>query len=235
MSGDFYSVVRRRRSVRKFTGKSVPDEVIVRALQAALIAPNSSNLQPWEFYWFSRKSEDWKKLVKFCLFQDTAKSAEHLVVVVSRIDHWRRNRDALLAQMQAKGKVPLRVRWYYQKLIPFVYRQAPFGLMALVRWVVMEFRALLMPSFRGPKTRAGLFEVVTKSTALACENFMLAITAEGYGSCPMEGFDEVRVKRMLGLGSSSHVVMILAVGDPDPEGIWGEQHRLGFDQVVFRR
>ncbi len=49
---DFYSVVRRRRSVRQYTDNPVPDAVIVRALEAALLAPNSSNLQPWEFYWF---------------------------------------------------------------------------------------------------------------------------------------------------------------------------------------
>ena len=35
-----------------------------------------------------------------------------------------------------------------------------------------------------------LFETVSKSTALACQNFMLALVAEGFDSCPMEGFDE---------------------------------------------
>lgn len=46
---DFFEVVQKRRSVRKFTATAVPEAVIEKAIDAALIAPNSSNLQPWEF------------------------------------------------------------------------------------------------------------------------------------------------------------------------------------------
>ncbi len=158
-----------------------------------------------------------------------------MVVVVARIDHWKRNRDQLIKQMAASGKVPMKVKMYYGRLIPFIYLQSGFGVMSLVRWLVLNLTGLFRPTFRGPITRSDLFEVVSKSTALACENFMLAITAEGYGSCPMEGFDESRVKKILKLGRSAHICMIIAVGDPDPKGIWGQQHRLGFDQVVFRK
>ena len=52
---DFFDLIRRRRSVRKFTNESVPNEVITKALKSALLAPNSSNLQPWEFYWVKDK------------------------------------------------------------------------------------------------------------------------------------------------------------------------------------
>ena len=48
---DYFDLVRKRRSVRKFLNEKVPEEVITKALKAALLAPNSSNLQPWEFYW----------------------------------------------------------------------------------------------------------------------------------------------------------------------------------------
>jgi nitroreductase len=42
----------------------------------------------------------------------------------------------------------------------------------------------------------------------------------------MEGFDEFRVKKLLGLGLLDRVVMVISVGKPDLEkGIWGEQIR----------
>ena len=48
---DFFEIIDKRRSVRKFSNKTIPEEVIIKALNAALLAANSSNLQPWEFYW----------------------------------------------------------------------------------------------------------------------------------------------------------------------------------------
>lgn len=48
---NFFDVINNRRSVRRFTDTTVPDEVVQKALDAATKAPNSSNLQPWEFYW----------------------------------------------------------------------------------------------------------------------------------------------------------------------------------------
>ena len=106
-----------------------------------------------------------------------------------------------------------------------------FSLMRLVGFFVAGF---FRPIVRGPRFRSELFQVVTKTTALACENFMLAITAQGYGSCPMEGFDEKHVKKLLGLGSKAHVVMIISVGDISPDGIFGPQHRVPTDLVVHK-
>ena len=36
-----------------------------------------------------------------------------------------------------------------------------------------------------------------KSTALAAQNLMLAFQSHGYATCPMEGFDEVRLRLSL--------------------------------------
>ena len=53
---DFFEIIDKRRSVRKFSNKTIPEEVIIKALNAALLAANSSNLQPWEFYWVKNKN-----------------------------------------------------------------------------------------------------------------------------------------------------------------------------------
>lgn len=47
---NFRKVVESRRSVRKFTDKPIPEDVLNACLDLALLAPNSSNLQPWTFY-----------------------------------------------------------------------------------------------------------------------------------------------------------------------------------------
>lgn len=41
--------IMKRRSVRKFTGASVPRDKIVTALKAAMAAPSGMNRQPWSF------------------------------------------------------------------------------------------------------------------------------------------------------------------------------------------
>ena len=87
---EFFEAVKTRRSIRKYTSTPVPAEVIQKALDAALIAPNSSNLQTWEFYWV-RTSEVKKKLVESCMSQSAARTAQELVVVVANPSLWKKN------------------------------------------------------------------------------------------------------------------------------------------------
>jgi iodotyrosine deiodinase len=48
-AGEFLARMRRRRTVREFSDRPVPREVIEDALLAAGTAPNGANLQPWHF------------------------------------------------------------------------------------------------------------------------------------------------------------------------------------------
>ena len=230
---EFFDVINTRRSVRKYTTAIVPDAVIEKAFAAAVKAPNSSNLQAWEFYWVS-SPEKKLKLVDACLFQGTAKSASHLIVAVSKLDTWKRNRDILVQQMEATGPVIKLVKDYYFKIIPFLYTQDPFGIFGFFKWILLNAIGIFRPIFRGPYFKKDLQSVVTKSTALACENFMLAITAQGFGTCPMEGFDHIRVKKLLGLGRKSEVVMVISVGAIDPAGIYGPQYRVDPNLIIFK-
>jgi iodotyrosine deiodinase len=45
----FYAELRRRRSVRDFSDRPVPREIIESCLRVAGTAPNGANLQPWHF------------------------------------------------------------------------------------------------------------------------------------------------------------------------------------------
>jgi nitroreductase len=46
---DFYVDINRRRTVREFSDRPVPRDIIETALEAASTAPSGANLQPWHF------------------------------------------------------------------------------------------------------------------------------------------------------------------------------------------
>ena len=48
-SRNFYQEIKRRRTVRDFSDRSIPREVIENCILAAGTAPNGANLQPWHF------------------------------------------------------------------------------------------------------------------------------------------------------------------------------------------
>ncbi len=238
-SNSFEQLIQTRRSNRKFDANTdVPNEVIERSLQRAIMSPNSSNMQLWEFYWESNpdKMGKWSDL---CLGQSAASTAKHLVIFVTRQDLWKSRADFNLSQIkkQANGnedsKMVKRGIQYYSKLMPLLYRQDPIGFFTLIRNGLCFFMGLRKPFMRfGGKADQRV--MVHKSCALAAQTFMLSITAEGYDTCPMEGFDQIRVKKALNLPSSAEINMIIAVGKGTSDGIYGERYRVPYEEVVFK-
>ena len=52
----FDDIIQFRRSNRKFyPDQPIPKEVVQKALEHASLAPNSSNMQLWEFHWVKMK------------------------------------------------------------------------------------------------------------------------------------------------------------------------------------
>ena len=70
-----------------------------------------------------------------------------------------------------------------------------------------------------------------KTTALACQNFMLSMRAYGFDTCPMEGFDSSRLKKILKLPKKAQICMTIGAGKRDPSGVYGKQFR--FDNDIF--
>lgn len=234
MGADFFdSVVRSRRSVRQFLSDSIPEEVMQKCLNHAWLSPNSSNLQPWEFHWV--RANNLKKIIaQDCLDQKAASTASDLIVCVAAPGSWKIAQKENLEFYQKMKNPPKTVLDYYQKFVPLVYGQGIFGLLGLLKKLIIFFVGLFRPVPRGPSSNADMKLWATKTTALACQTLMLSLRASGYDSCPMEGFDEVRVKKHLGLPCSKSVVMILGCGKRAPEGIYGEQFRSPDSRIVFK-
>lgn len=228
----FSQVVEGRRSVRRFSAtEKVSESVMHQALNHALLAPNSSNLQMWEFVWV-RNPEKKKKLAEACLSQPAATTAAELVVCVARTDTWRANRQRMLDTLSHTPKTPRAALKYYEKIVPLSLNQGPLGMFGAMKGFLFALVGLFRPVPRQPMSRSDMRVWSVKSTALACQNLMLSLKSHGYDSCPMEGFDSVRVKKILGLPrGGSEIVMVVGVGVGLPEGIFGP--RIRFDSRYY--
>jgi nitroreductase len=236
----FGRLVEFRRSVRIFDAdKPVPPEVIQRSLARAVLSPNSSNLQLWEFYWV-RSPEKQAGMTEVCMGQNAAKTAQEFVVVVVRKDLWRKRCDAVIGQQVAHFKQtfgePLsagqkRILMYWQKVIPLLYRSG-FGVLDIGKRVVAWLRGFVAATPR--EVSSGHMRIVAhRSVALAAMTFMHSVAAEGFDSCPMEGFDSRRLRRLLSLPSGAEFSMVIAIGSRVEKGVYGPRLRIPIEEVVF--
>lgn len=237
LAGSFEAIIQNRRSNRKFDPNiEVPNEVIKRSLERAILSPNSSNMQLWEFYWIQDPSIQ-KEFHEYCLNQNAARTAKHLIVFVTRQDHWKKrvqwHLDIINKDIQGNPtKAQEKLLQYYGKLMPLAYGTDPFGFFTSIRTFLASFIGAFRPMVRY-KNRADQRVTVHKSCALAAQTFMLSIAAEGFETCPMEGFDAARVKKALNLPPLAEINMIISVGKGTPAGIWGDRHRVPYEEVVI--
>lgn len=230
-AAEFRKVAENRRSVRVYDATPVPEAVMRDCLDLALLAPNSSNLQPWEFYWV-RSAEKKAKLVEYCFSQNAARTAAELVVAVARIDTVERNRRQMLAAFEEAGNTPRWAKDYYGKLVRFAYGRGPLSVLAPFKWAFLNAAGLFRVVPREPIGKSDMQLWAAKTTALACENFMLAAASHGFDTCPMEGLDSKRVKKLLGVSRSSIVVMGISVGKRKPDGVYGARMRFPKEQFL---
>jgi nitroreductase len=199
--GEFEKVVISRRSVRVFQNISIPEEIINRCLDLALLAPNSSNLQPWEFYWIRTESKK-KELAQACHAQPAATTAAELIVCVARTDTWKKNAEKMIRFFsEEKIQVSQATLHYYETELPRTYENTD-----MLLWSV-------------------------KSSCLAAENFMLALRSYSFDSCPMEGFDEKKVREILELPEGAYITMVIGAGKRAQNGVYGP--RIRFERENF--
>lgn len=233
----FREIVENRRSNRSFSEDiEVADHIILSALELAHLSPNSSNMQLWGFHWI--KSENLlEQMTPLCMGQSAARTAQHLIVFVTRQGLWREraewNYQNVKKAIQGEPtKLNKRGLDYYKKLMPIIYRRDPFGINTLFRKGIVLYKGF-NKSFMRFESHADQRVMLHKSCALAAQTFMLAIASEGYDTCPMEGFDAKRVRKCLDLPKDAEITMIVAVGKGTEKGIHGKRTRVPLEEVVF--
>tara|TARA_B100000768_G_C11231961_1_gene355476 strand:- start:94 stop:828 length:735 start_codon:yes stop_codon:yes gene_type:complete len=228
-----------RRSVRIYDAeKPIDKNIVKKCIEQAALAPNSSNLQLWEFYHVTSK-EIIEKISPMCFNQNAAKTAQQFVVFVTRKDLWKKRAksnlgfiDRTFGKDNPKSKQSSRekvARSYYGKIIPFAYADF-LGVFGFLKYLIVLITGLFRPIYREVRN-SDMRIVAHKTCALAAENFMLSMASEGYDTCPMEGSDTLRIKRLLDLPIGAEINMIVSCGIKTEKGIYGERFRIPFKEV----
>lgn len=231
-----------RRATRLFDAQKPLDTDTVReCLVTAQLAPTSSNMQLWEAYHVTDKAV-MARLAEACLGQSTAQTAQQMVVFVTRQDKYRSRAKANYAfeydnirrnyREEKHAKYTQRYHLYYHRIMPLLYARC-FGLLGWLRYGLAQVIGLFRPIVRQVR-ESDVRIVAHKSCALAVESFMLAMAEAGYDTCPLEGFDSLRVKRALHLPRCCEINMIITCGIRLPKGIRGDRFRVPFNEIYHK-
>jgi nitroreductase len=231
-------IINYRRSVRHYKDLPIDSEIVKHCVELATLAPNSSNMQLWEFYHIT-DPEILKKISVACLKQKSATTAKQLVIFVTRQDlHRKRAKEMIVMESQnvlknsPKEKQEKRIKnWkmYYGKITPFLYSRF-LGIFGLLRKIMVNIVGIFR-TITYQVSENDMRVVVHKTCALAAQTFMLAMANENYDTCPMEGFDSRKVKDILKLPFGAEINMIVSCGIRDEDGVWGDRMRISFNEV----
>ena len=233
-------ILHHRRSVRVFDKqKPLDTEKVRECIELSTLAPNSSNMQLWEFYHIT-DPELKEKVSHACLKQSATSTADQLVVFVTRQDLYKERAKGILAferenikKYSPEERHAKRIKqreMYYGRIMPFLYSRF-FGLLGFFRVLMTQTTGLFRTIVR-QVSENDMKVVIHKSTALAAQTFMIAMANEGYDTCPLEGFDSKVLKKALKLPRRAEINMVIACGVRDGnKGIWGERYRVPFEKV----
>jgi len=175
--------IRERRSTPSFDGKLIPQEDLMKILEAGLSAPSGYNMQPWRFI-VVQSPEQRRRLRGASYNQAKVEEASAVIVACGDADGWRRDLDMMLQHGLAGGM--------------------PESYAAQAKSSVPKY----MSSFSGEEMKGWL----NKQVMLAFTHMMLMSEVLGYDTAPMEGFEQEKVHDVLRLPMSFWVVALLAIG-----------------------
>jgi nitroreductase len=232
--------IKYRRSVRVFKNEPIDDQKVKECIQLATLAATSSNMQLWEFYHVV-SPEIIQKITGASFNQNAAKTAQQMVIVVARKDLWRKRQQSNINYLKSvygdkpESTYSKREKFalnYYQKIIPTLYFDF-LGIIGIVKFITFKIIGIFKPIYREAR-QSDMRIVAHKSAGLAAQNFMISMASINYDTCPMEGFDSLRIKKILHLPSSSEINMIIGCGLREEQGVYGERFRIPFEKVYFK-
>ena len=178
--------IEKRRSIRKFKRKPVPDEQIMALIEAARLAPSASNTQPWRFKIVS--DDDTKaKLAEAAYRQSFVAQAPVVLVCCADLQGYF---EGIKARSQEFGKE---------------------GALEETILRVLRGRAEQLKTVNIQELAPG----IAFNVAIAIEHIVLRALDFGLGSCWVRMLDEQKIKTIFGWKNSIHVVALLPLGYPD--------------------
>ena len=139
--------------------------------------------------------------------------------------------DMMIDYLNSKENPPKGVLRYYNRITKIAYTQGFLNIFGFLKKLYVSFVGLYRVIPREPTSFNDMKVWSQKTTALACQNFMLSMRAYGFDTCPMEGSDTTRVKKILKLPSKAEITMIIGCGIRAENGVYTERFRVPFDHV----
>jgi nitroreductase len=206
---DFQSLARARRAVRNFKPDPLPEGALDQLLEAARWAPSGYNLQPTHFLTVTDPAIK-SPLRVACMDQKQIEQAPATVLFLGDRRVASNNFQAMIAHEEKAGLLHPKYKETLQKYVPLAFHTGPAGLGWLWKATLPAVIRIGTPMPELPAIHRRYW--LAKQVSLSAMTFMLAATAAGLGTCPMEGFDETRVKRLLKIPAHMVLVMVIPVG-----------------------
>ena len=182
---EFDEVLKKRRTVREFADRPVPEAAIRRALAAGLRAPCNAHLKSWQFI-LLRDLETRDKAVFDGLKARDMKDRDEIERFVARF-----------AEPELKQ--------VYRRSLP---RQQSMMLEA-------PELLLVCYKMKPQEECRTLFELNPLASAWMCiENIMLALAAEGLFGCTYTPYESRGLKRLLGVPAGYEIAAVIPFGYP---------------------
>ncbi len=187
---DFFEAVKKRRTVREFMDRPVPEQSVRRALDAGLRAPCNAHLKSWRF-----------------------------ILLRDRQTRERAAAERLKARdMTDRGEIEKLVSRFEEEELRTVYRRSlPRQLSMMLE--APELLLVCYKSRPLAECR-NLFELNPLASAWMCiENVMLALAAEGLYGCTYTPYESGGLKEYLGIPAGWEVAAVIPFGYPrEPPG-----------------
>jgi nitroreductase len=172
-----------RRSTPSFDDHGeVPDSDLLQILNAGLTAPSGYNMQPWRFIIVRDKTQK-KRLRAASYNQAKVEEAPVVIAACGDPDGWRNGDLEEMLKQARDGGMPESFATAVQERVPGMLSNMPNKEV----WV-------------------------TRQVMIALTTMMLMAESLGYDTAPMEGFEEDKIRDVLRLPMSYHIVALLAIG-----------------------
>jgi len=177
------TIIAERRSTPKFDSRPIPDEDLKKIVIAGLESPSGYNLQPWRFV-VVREAELRKQLRAASHDQPKIEQAPVVIVAMGDSEGWR---EGDLDEMIRIGAE-----------LGFTHPSKSGEMRNTIYKYFSEHEN--MPMW------------LNRQVMIALTTMMLQAEALGYDTALMEGFEEAKVREVIGAPSRMEVVCLLAIG-----------------------
>ena len=182
---DVPSAIQQRRSIRAFKPDEIEPALIRQLINLAVLAPSSSNLQPWRII-LVQNPEKKAALTEVCFNEDIISTAPIIFVFAADVNAWKKDITMVLDQAKQNGAYTDKKVNYCKKAIP-------------------QFFGRL-----GDKTR----ECAVKDAMIAATHLVLAAESLGLSTCFVNGWLEYQVKEIIEASNMPDlaIAVLVAVG-----------------------